>query len=66
MKHKPDAIDKANELIDLYTNMDLSYIDCVKASIIAIELMQEVGIYPGYQSLYQRTLNYFTEHLKHL
>lgn len=58
MFHHEDAIKKSEELIQEY--MDTGFIrkDAIKACITGIKIMLRIGIYPGYQSLYQRTLNY--------
>jgi len=58
MNHREDAIKRANSIIELHTNGGLSLEDAKKASIITVETMLGVGVYPGYQSLYQRVLNY--------
>lgn len=58
MTHKKDAIEKANDIVNKHINKGLSEKDAKLASIVTIETMLLVGIYPGYQSLYQRVLNY--------
>lgn len=60
MTHKKDAIKKATEIIDSHLKNDLSESDAKLASIVTVETMLSVGIYPAWQSLYQRVLNYLT------
>ena len=57
MKHKDDAIKKLTEILDKHMKNGLSEKEAKLASVVTIETMLEVGIYPAYQSLYQRVLN---------
>lgn len=58
MTHKKDAIKKATEIIDSHLKNGLSENDAKLASIVTVETILSVGIYPAWQSLYQRVLNY--------
>ncbi len=59
MKYKKDAIDKANLTIQLFIDGGLSsHEEAKKAAIVAVDLMLRVGVYPGYESLWRRTLNF--------
>ena len=58
MKHKEDAIKKAKEIIDKHQEKGLSETEAKLASIVIIETMLSVGVYPAWKSLYQRVLNY--------
>ncbi len=58
MNHKEDAIKKAEEIIQLHKENNLETDDSINASITSVTLLLKVGVYPGYESLYRRTLNY--------
>ena len=58
MKHREDAIKKAKEIINKHQEKGLSETEAKLASIVTVETMLSVAVYPAWQSLYQRVLNY--------
>ena len=60
MKHKPDAIENAEEVIKKYEELGLSREDAIKSAEVGVGIFVDGVklIYPGYLSLWQRTFNY--------
>ena len=57
MKHKVDAIKKANKIIELHSSKGLSHRQSVEASIVTFEYLMKFGNPPS-TSIHQRVLNY--------
>jgi hypothetical protein len=58
MKYKKDAIESSAKIMNKHIKNGLSVDDARKASIVTVETLLSVGVYPAWLSLYQRTLNY--------
>ena len=58
MKHKKDAVDNASDFLSKFHAVGIVGETAYAAAIVAISEMLNIGILPGYQSLWQRTLNY--------
>lgn len=63
MTHKKDAIEKAIKVREYHETNGLSRKDALKAAEITFMYALEEGLYPGYQSVNQRALNYIREQI---
>lgn len=58
MKHKKDAVENADKIIALHRLNGLEWLTAVRAAAVTVKFALDLGVYPGYRPLAQRTLNY--------
>jgi hypothetical protein len=62
MKFNEMTRKKAHDVIDLHEANGLWGIDAINAAIVTLDYALKTGLYPGYEPINQKALNY----LKHL